>query len=267
MLGWVSSTPVRVRELLGDAAIERLLALSSVHRHGWGMAWHDDEVLSVRRSSRPACEDEDFVELVDTVRARSALVHIRMGTPGYGRGTVDTHPFSDDTWALIHNGAVAPSALVGALLPPGAPRQPDGSTDSERWFIALRAEIDTGRSVPEAVAAVIERAHAAGLHASSWNSMLLGPDALSVVIHHDPSLLPVDVKLWPDLYPEAVVCWPPYFDLRWSQRDGATIVASSGIVDDMSGWPLLPNMSVARLPLDAGPAELTALGRSVDVVA
>jgi hypothetical protein len=108
--------------------------------------------------------------------------------------------------------------------------------------------------VHEAVAAVVDRVRAVGLHASSWNSMLLGPDALHVISHHDPALLPVDAKLWPDL--EKLVCWPPYFDLRVRRRDGASVVISSGIVDDTTDWTLLPNKSVLRLPFDGAPGEL-----------
>lgn len=252
MVGWVSPVPVTARALLGDEAIERLSALSTVHCHGWGAAWTEHDGVRVHRSTLPAGEDRNFRRVVDELAVRSALLHIRMGTPGYGRRAVDNHPFTDGTWGMIHNGAVAPVSGVDKLLAEDSSRRPSGSTDSERWFLALRDEIDRGRSVPDAVDAVIEHAHSVGLHASSWNSMLLGPDALDVVVHHDHALLPVDIVLWPDLYPKELVCWPPYFDLRLRQRDGAFVVASSGIVDDVTDWTLLPNRSVLHLPLDGG---------------
>lgn len=260
MVGWVSPVPVTIRVLLGDEAIERLLALSTVHCHGWGIAWTDNDGVRVHRSIRPAGEDGDFRRVVDELVAPSGVLHIRMGTPGYGRQVVDSHPFTDRTWAMIHNGAVAPATGVDKLLAEGSGRRPSGSTDSERWFLALRDEIDCGLSVPDAVAAVIAHAHSVGLHASSWNSLLLGPDALHVVVHHDHALLPVDVVLWPDLYPKELVCWPPYFDLRLRQRDGSRLVTSSGIVDDVADWTLLPNQSVLRLPLDGSDIETSELG-------
>jgi hypothetical protein len=262
LVGWVSPEPVTLRDVIGETAVERLLRLSTVHRHGWGAAWHEDAGradLHVRRAAAPAAEDRNFRELVDTVAATSAVVHLRMGTPGYGRTTVDTHPFADADWALIHNGAVAPPDLVDRLLAANSARRPEGSTDSERWFLALRDEIDRGRSVPDAVTAVLERAHSAGLHGSSWNSMLLGPSAMHVVVHHDHALLPVDIQLWPDAYPEEIVCWPPYFDLRLQQNDGITTVASSGIVEDTTDWALLPNMSVLRLGFDTVEPETVLL--------
>jgi predicted glutamine amidotransferase len=247
MVGWMSPVSLTLREVLGDAAVERLLGLSAVHCHGWGAAWSDGDGPIVRRSTVPASEDPGFAELVDGLSARAAIVHLRLGTPGYGRDVEDNHPFVAHGWALAHNGAVAPTSGVDALLPPGT--LATGSTDSERWFLALLDELDAGRDVAQAVGQVVERAELAGLHASSWNSMLLGPNALYVINHHDTSWIPIDIQLWPDVLPDGVSCWPPYFDLRCRQRDGSYAVISSGIVDDVSNWSLLPNPSVLRLGL------------------
>src|SRR5579875_497478 len=174
-----------------------------------------------------------------------------MGTPGYGRTVAENHPFSDGQWALSHNGAVAPTHLVDALLPDGV--APWGTTDSERWFLALRARLSSGSSVRDAVGSVVAHASEVGLHASSWNSLLLGPDALHVVNHHDRSWIPVDVKVWPDIYPEdEAVSWPPYFDLSMRAVDGCVTVVSSGIVEEPDGWTLLPNESVVTVSPDGG---------------
>ena len=263
MVGWVSPVPVTARALLGDAAIERLRALSSVHCHGWGVAWREGDRVKVHRAAVPAGEDREFDRVVDELSVTSAVLHIRMGTPGFGREPTDTHPFTDGQWAMIHNGAVAPVTSVDKLLAADSSRRPVGSTDSERWFLALRDEIDRGRSVPEAVSTVIERARSTGLRGSSWNSMLLGPDALHVVNHHDHALLPVDIALWPADRPKEILSWPPYFDLRIRQRDGASVVTSSGIIDDVAEWELLPNRSVLHVPLDGGPLHTTLLDERV----
>jgi glutamine amidotransferase len=245
LAGWVSPTPVTLRTVLGDAAVDRLVQLSTVHAHGWGAAWHDGDTLRTHRSTVAAHADADFADFVDSLAATDAIVHLRLGTPGYGRGVAESHPFTDGTRALIHNGAVAPTTLVDALLPPGA--HAEGSTDSERWFLALRAELESGAAVADAVPRVVARAAAAGLHASSWNSLLLAPDALHVVSHHDVSWVPVDMQVWPELYPPVTTDWPPYFDLRSRTDNGVTAVLSSGIVDDTDGWALLPNETVVTL--------------------
>jgi predicted glutamine amidotransferase len=259
MVGWVSAGPVTARALLGDAAIERLRSLSAVHCHGWGAAWRDENGLHVYRATVPAAEDRDFGRIVDELAVTSAVLHIRMGTPGFGRETVDTHPFADGDWALIHNGAIHPTTDVDHLLAADSSRRPVGTTDSERWFLALRDETERGRSFPEAVAAVIERANSAGLQSSSWNSVLLGPDALHLVNHHDHALLPGDIALWPDEVPTEIICWPPYFDLRIRRRERVSVVISSGIIDDVADWTLLPNRSVSQVPLDGAPWRTTML--------
>jgi predicted glutamine amidotransferase len=278
LIGWVSATPVTLRQLLGDAAIDRLVHLSTVHCHGWGAAWWTDGSLRVRRSPTQAGADPGFLDLVDTLATTSGIVHLRLGTPGFGRDVTDNHPFADDAWALVHNGAVAPRDRVDALLAPGSARVPSGTTDSERWFLALRDELDlladdAARSagVAAAVAEVVSRARVNGMHASSWNSLLLGPDALHVINYHDRSWVPVDIQLWPEMYPDRAVCWPPYFDLRTREIGGASVVVSSGVVDELGdsegdsdvdtapGWTLLPNGSVLRLGFAAPSGEVTPI--------
>jgi predicted glutamine amidotransferase len=262
MVGWVAPEPVTLRELLGDDAVERLRALATVHCHGWGVAWTDGSGTTLQRSARSAADDPGFLAAADGLAATAAVVHLRMGTPGFGRTVVDNHPFADESWAMIHNGAVAPPDRVDRLLRADSARRPAGSTDSERWFLALRDEIDAGADLPAAVQTVVGRAMDAGLHASSWNSMLLGPDALHVINHHDLALLPNDIKLWPELHPGLAISWPPYFDLRMRQREGTSVVLSSGVVDDVDGWTLLPNTSVLRLALDSADWEITELDES-----
>lgn len=252
LAGWVSPAPVTMREVLGDAAVDRLVRLSTVHCHGWGAAWHDGDALRTHRSPVAAHADENFAAFVDGLAATDAIVHLRLGTPGYGRGVAENHPFTDGVRALIHNGAIAPTALVDALLPPGV--RAEGSTDSERWFLALRAELDAGVPVAEAVPRVVARAAAAGLHASSWNSLLLAPDGLHVINHHDVSWVPVDVQVWPELYPPLTTDWPPYFDLRLRTAGDVTAVLSSGIVDVTDSWALLPDKAVVTLARTGGSA-------------
>lgn len=258
MVGWVSSTPLTLRDVLGGAAVERLLELSEIHCHGWGIAWRDGERLAVHRATARASDDPEFAAVVDRLATTAAVVHLRLATPGYGRRVADNHPFSADGWALAHNGAIAPTDGVDALLRPGSTRTPRGSTDSERLFLALRDELDAGASLPDAVDSVIGRAARAGLYASSWNGMLLGPHALYVINHHDVSWVPPDIQLWPDALPAELARWPPYFDLRCRRHDGCYVVASSGIDHDTANWTLLPNHSIVEVglyPADAGPSQ------------
>lgn len=268
LIGWVAREPVTLRELLGDDAVERLLHLSTVHCHGWGVAWRAGEELLVRRSQGSAARDAGFLGVLDSLSTTSAVVHLRLGTPGFDRQLTDTHPFCDGRWALAHNGAMSPNDRVDALLAAHSAATPHGTTDSERWFLALREEYErlTGEPAADpaarlaaATSAVMRRASAAGLTCSSWNSMLLGPDALFVVNAHDDSWQPADIPVWPATAPAPGIGWPPYFDLRLRDKDGAQVVTSSGVVDDTDGWAMLANHSVLRLGFAGGrPAPPTA---------
>lgn len=266
LIGWVAREPVTLREVLGDDAVARLLHLSTVHCHGWGVAWRAEGRLLVRRSTDQASRDPDFRTVLDSLATTAAVVHLRLGTPGFDRQLTDTHPFSDEQWALAHNGAVAPAARVDELLPAGAPA-PQGTTDSERWFLALRhaydclgdtdpAGADPASRVAAAASIVMQRARSAGLTCSSWNSLVLGPRSLFAVNDHDDSWRPADIPVWPTDEPGPVAGWPPYFDLRWRDAGGTQVVVSSGVVDDTQDWTMLPNRSVLRLDLAGGDAEV-----------
>lgn len=265
LVGWVSSAPVTAAEVLGEDAVARLSTLSEVHCHGWGAGYVEHGRLVVRRSPLPAWQDDDFRSLLSSVRATSGVLHLRMGTPGYGRRLVENHPFTDGEYAFAHNGAVLPPDRADALLSASTGRTAQGTTDSERMFLGLLDELENrpraegfAARVAAAIAVVVDRAGRAGLHASSWNSMLLGPEGLAVICAHDPSLVAKDVQPWPDVYPPRLAGWPPYFDLRLRDRgDGIRVVASSGIVDDLSGWELLANHSV--LGLTAESSELVGI--------
>jgi predicted glutamine amidotransferase len=270
LIGWVAREPVTMRELLGDDAVARLLHLSTVHCHGWGVAWRDGDRLRVRRSPDQASRDPGFATVLDSLATTAAVVHLRLATPGFDRLITDTHPFSDGQWALAHNGAISPGTRVGELLTPGSPA-PQGTTDSERWFLALRdaydrlgddADADTGqaRRLATATSSVLQRARSAGLTSSSWNSLVLGPEALFAVNHHDDSWQPADIPVWPSDAPGPVAGWPPYFDLRLRDDDGARTVISSGVVDDTAGWEMLPNHSVLRLGFPDSKAECVDIG-------
>lgn len=243
LVGWVSRTPMTLRDVLGEHALARFMHLSHVHADGWGAGWHDESgALCVTRSADPARTDPDFAELAAGLASTAAIVHLRLGTPGYGHGTRNSHPFTDGPWALAHNGAITPHDLIDRLLPPDATK-PSGDTDTERYFLALRAHLDRTGSVPIALAAVEARIAEVGLYASSLNAMLLGPDGLHVISSHDPDWQATTTPVWPaDELAAGTV--PPYFPMSYRESDDAVIAVSSGIVSEKDGWTVVPNHSV-----------------------
>jgi predicted glutamine amidotransferase len=250
LVGWVAATPRTLRDVLGDTAVARFSHLSCVHSDGWGAAWHDEHGdLVVTRSVRAAREDPGFAGFASRQATTAGLVHLRLGTPGCGHGPLNTHPFTAGPWALAHNGAFAPSERVDLL--PDAGTHAAGETDTERYFLALLAELDrTGGRVPAALHGVLDRMARAGLTASSLNAMLLGADALHVISSHDADWQATDIQVWPadELANGAVL--PPYFPMSYTETGDAVVAVSSGIVSNQDGWARIPNHAVLRI--DAG---------------
>lgn len=248
LVGWVSRRPVTLTDVLGDTAVERFVHLSNVHADGWGAAWHDERgALAVTRSGQAARVDPHFDQFAAGLAVTACFVHLRLGTPGCGYGPLSNHPFVDGPWALAHNGAFAPGDKMDLLLPDDSTRQPAGETDTERYFLALRAAMDhNGGSVPDAVDTVLARMSEVGLEASSLNALLLGPDALHVISSHDADWQATTIPVWP-ADEVAAGATPPYFPMIVRRTDDLVAVASSGIVSELDGWAAIPNDAVLRV--------------------
>lgn len=263
LLGWSSDHPVTVAELLGASALERLQELAAVHAHGWGMAWYaeDDTELHAHRSTLAAAQDGDFLRFVHETRTCRGLLHLRLATPGLGLEVADTHPFVADGTAFAHNGAIFPLDRVDLLLPPEA-SQPAGSTDSERYFARLCSNIGQkhgGAAVARAAGQVLSRMRWHGMSATSLNALLLTPRELHLISLHDPEAEPSDVQVWPADYPTH----PPYLDLDLLQRDGLSVVASSGILREGSGVTRVDAASVVTLDDRGGVARVSQIPQRI----
>ncbi len=259
LLGWSSAEPVTVAELLGEPALERLRELAAVHAHGYGMAWYaeGDDQLHSHRSTLAAGDDGDFDRFVHGARTRRGLLHLRLATPGLGLGLVDTHPFVADGMAFAHNGAIFPHDRTDLLLPTGADA-PAGSTDSERYFARLRNNIghkQGGAAVARAAGRVLSRVRWHGMSTTSLNALLLTPRELHLISLHDPAAEPTEVQVWPADYQTH----PPYLDLSLLQRDGQSLVASSGILREEPGVTEVDPASVVSLDDHGGVARVSQI--------
>jgi predicted glutamine amidotransferase len=260
LVGWVSAEPTSLATVLGPAALDRLTHLSTVHCDGWGAAWHDDQGhLQTRRSLRPAHLDSVFREFAEQTAARSAIVHLRLGTPGYGEGPDNTHPFVAGSQAFAHNGAIGPRAKIDLLVRGGDVSQVQGRTDSERYFLALREEMADGADLAEAVRRVLDRMAEHGLVGNSLNALLLGPDGLQVIAEHDVHWEPSTIPVWPADDLASGVALPRYLSLAYRTRPDQVAVVSSGIVDDSDDWVALPSHTVLSIDRRTRERALTAI--------
>lgn len=237
LLGWLSRTPVSARDVLGDDGLAAFRRLSRLHADGWGRAADDGFGPVLDRSTTRADDDPEFVRAMEQP-TRAAVVHLRWATPGLPVQLRNTHPFLHGGRAFAHNGAIYPvDRVVDVLTAPWRDRL-QGTTDSERYFLAVLAELEVpGTDVPTAYARVTARL-AQQFRPSSLNSLLLAPEALYAVSCYDPAAAPPA--------PEAAyVEQSTYFDLRYRATPDFVVVASSGFLPpEAPDWQRLPNGSV-----------------------
>jgi predicted glutamine amidotransferase len=244
LLGWAGRQPIAVADVLGPAALADFTALSLQHSDGWGMGWWPEPLPangspSSERSTTRAADDPHFADLIRSIHADAAFVHLRWANTGMAVQPANTHPFVRGGMAFAHNGAIHPFDRIDEITPAGYESEVRGTTDSERYFMAIAARLDAGDTMRDAVAAVVERIFAEFLP-TSLNAMLLAPDALYVVSAHDNSRAPKrDDGSGPD---------PNFYTLSSRVVGDSLVIASSGFAQPQAdGWRPLPNMSLLRV--------------------
>jgi predicted glutamine amidotransferase len=252
LLAWAGRKPLTVAQALGDCELDAFTALSRQHADGWGMAWWaadakgDHRTPVTEHSTATAADDPRFAMLTTTAAGDSGFVHMRWATHGLPVVPANTHPFSHGQLAFAHNGAIHPQERWDEILPPTWISQMRGTTDSERYFLAIVAQLDDGATVHDAVASVVHHLFA-DLRPTSLNAMLLTPDALFVINAHDPARVP---SLGQTSGGSSSSTEPDtaFYDLHYRQRADSMVVASSGFTQrPEDGWEPLENMRLLRI--------------------
>ena len=132
LFGVTANRRVKLNDLL-KAFFEH----SIEHRNGWGLAFLDDNSVSIEKEPIRAV-DSLYLKNRLTGRIESArcMAHIRRATVG-DISFSNTHPFlkrddSGRTWVLVHNGTIFDSPVLSAYQ-----YRQEGSTDSERILLYL----------------------------------------------------------------------------------------------------------------------------------
>jgi predicted glutamine amidotransferase len=219
LVGWVSESPRTLAELLGEAGLAELAALSRQHADGWGIAWWDGDQLRSKSSHLPAYSSAEYAAATREVRSDAALLHLRWATPGIAVAPGNTHPFLAGDRAFGHNGSVRPADGLLPLLTPDVVAGLGGDTDSERLFHVLLARVER-HGLDEGLCRTVSDV-CRDLTVSSLNALLLDRDELTAICcHGGPSEAP------PPEFHAPPEDQPGYFDLRWRQLEGGVVVAS-----------------------------------------
>jgi predicted glutamine amidotransferase len=258
LLGVVSATPISVTDAVGENVLADFLALTEIHRDGWGVASVADPAAApdVEVSADNATGDARFAAAVKEPAA-AHVVHLRWATSGLAVRPENSHPFLAGSLAMAHNGSIKPVDPLEDLIQPAVARMLRGTTDSERYFALIRQHRSAAPDLAEAVRRAV--AELRGIYPdASLNALLLGEGQLIAVHAHASScLLEEDIEeiSATDLPAEHL---EDYFALRVARPDDRTVVIGSTGFGDLQ-WEPLPPESVATVSL----ADLTMTVRSL----
>jgi predicted glutamine amidotransferase len=177
LLGWTTRVPTTLDDLLGPDDLAAFTELSAKHADGWGAARATRRRVAVRKRADAARTSAEFARWATRRRADAGLVHLRWATLGLGIGPDNTHPFTDGRMAFAHNGSIRPPAGLDGLLSERSRGRRRGTTDSERYFLAVAQHVRDGATPEEALRTTADEI-AASLSFTSLNCQLLTPENL-----------------------------------------------------------------------------------------
>ncbi len=250
LLGYVSGEPESAVQGLGAAEFQTFTSLSALHGDGWGMAWSRPGGGGVETTTSPmsAADDPTYFSLAGRALGPAGLVHLRWATDGLAVHPTNTHPFTDGTHALAHNGSISPIGTLEGLLSEASRARLQGSTDSERYFRLvlqhIEADGDERTGLVHAVAQLHEHFPEASL-----NALFLTPTRLYAVHVNSRAATPLDdlreVFGSDDAIPHGHAA--AYFDMAYKVSPTAVHVISSGLPGE--GWTPVPRDSILAVDL------------------
>jgi predicted glutamine amidotransferase len=242
LLGWATREPSTLRDLLGEEDLHAFTELSGRHGDGWGVARAAGDGVKVHKRPDTARTSRAFRAWAKTHASDLGMAHLRWATMGLSVGIENTHPFTDGQVALAHNGSVLQLSALDRLVAPPVARLRRGTTDSERYFLALLTRVRAGAEPWEALGETIDEI-AENSAFTSLNCLLLTPDELIAACRFDPAARMEDED-------------PEYYRLRYRVTEDSVVVSSSGWGRD---WQELANGDL--LVVQRGTLEVAVVSR------
>ncbi|MFG2884061.1 class II glutamine amidotransferase [Streptomyces sp. NPDC048297] len=238
LLGVVAGEAATVSDLLADD-LDPFLALACEHGDGWGLASRAPagSVETVKEPER-ADLSPGLRPLLDRCTTDTALLHLRMATPGIPVTPANTHPFGDARAAFAHNGDFTPVTCLDDTIGPDLLATAQGATDSERFHLAVRRRMDDGLEPAKALLQVADDIRARATRFVALNCLLLTPSALYAYTEHDPRSEVIQRR------------GTGYFGLHYRRENGKVVVASTGWAQPEPRWTLLPERHLLEIRRD-----------------
>lgn len=237
LMGAVAAEHTTVGDLLAGQ-IRPFLATAREHGDGWGLAaLADDGSLQRIRGQGRADHSARLFRALASWRTTAAVLHLRMATPGMAVRAGNTHPFGAPHLAFAHNGAFEPANVLDPLIGPVLLAEAEGTTDSERFHLAVRARMAEGLSAGQALEAAAADIRRLADTFVSLNALLLTSGGLFAYADHDPES-EVSVRRGTG-----------YFDLRClrAARTDRVVISSDGPWTRSGPWQRLPKRQAWRV--------------------
>ncbi|MFR9728133.1 class II glutamine amidotransferase [Saccharopolyspora sp. MS10] len=213
--------------------IPEFLELSREHADGWGTAAWTGDGMAVTRDVDAAHGSPRFAEAL-AATSDAALLHVRLASPGSPVLARNTHPFTAPGIAFAHNGFFEPGDALDPEIPPELLAAAAGDTDSERYFLLLRALLRE-HSPAVAISLAASRIRECASAFASLNCLLLTEDALFAYSEEDPES-EVSRRRGPD-----------FFRLRYHFTGDRAAIGSSGMPSAGPDWTPLPHRRVLEI--------------------
>ncbi len=225
------------------------------HAHGWGVATYEDHRPHIERQAWAAYHGEHFRRAAARVYAETILAHVRRATVG-PPALENTHPFSEGSLALVHNGTLPSFDLLRdrmlAAISPAQRAAIGGVTDSEHFFRMLLSLRDTRPDRP-----LIETLREGVDLVRSWSREIAPatPLGLNVILSDGREL--VGTRLGRTLHYlerdgvyDCEICGFPHVHHDPKRFYKAVVVASEPITHET--WSEMPDGSIYRVGADLG---------------
>jgi predicted glutamine amidotransferase len=188
---------------------EKFVALSAEHKDGWGIGYEGEVIKDIN----PAKESELLTQTGKSLATEGALFHLRLASKGITVNIDNNHPFTYGTTTFMHNGTIRPSDAAEEFISDKYKALITGTTDSERLFYALLSQVDE-LGLVEGVRNIVNLVRSKADY-SALNIMVQTPDTLIAVCEFNDS----NQSEWSG---------PDHYELRFIQRDGDFLIASTG---------------------------------------
>jgi predicted glutamine amidotransferase len=240
LLGMTGAHPLPVREVmeeffpLGQTGKVKC-TMKPGHLDGWGLSGLSaGRAVYFDRRAEPVTESKKPYEVAIDKAAKSQspvlISHLRKASEG-GRDVRNTHPFHSRDWIFAHNGTIFGASASFPLRD----SEPQGETDSERFFLWMVENVRTEDDRTEALVSLLRKARAELVY-SALNFLMTDGEVLWAYREYG------DKRMDPG---ETLEEREKYYTLYFARVERTAVVCSEPLKNVSKMWQPIPQRTLA----------------------